>query len=61
MDYDPSRMLGNSDGHGAWLPPPPDFACHSPFGGAFWFYPQSYLRNRELLTLQTNIERAGQV
>ena len=31
-DYDPSRMLENSEGHGAWLPPVPDFASHSPFG-----------------------------
>ena len=24
---------------GSYLPPPPDFASHSPFGGATWFYP----------------------
>lgn len=22
---------------GSYLPPPPDFASHSPFGGATWF------------------------
>ena len=25
--------------HGSYLPPPPDFASHSPFGGATWFTP----------------------
>jgi hypothetical protein len=24
---------------GSYLPPPPDFASHSPFGGATWFTP----------------------
>lgn len=24
---------------GSYLPPLPNFACHSPFGGATWFYP----------------------
>jgi hypothetical protein len=37
FDYDPSWMLENSEVHGAWLPPAPDFASHSPFGGASWF------------------------
>ena len=25
FDYDPTSMLENSEGHGAWLPPVPDF------------------------------------
>jgi hypothetical protein len=31
--------LENAEGHGAWLPPVPDFASHSLFGGASWFPP----------------------
>jgi hypothetical protein len=27
------------DGGGSHLEPVPDFAAHSPFGGATWFYP----------------------
>jgi len=29
--------------HGSYLPPPPDFASHSPFGGADWFTPHLHL------------------
>jgi hypothetical protein len=30
-------MQEASDIQGSYLPPLPDFASHSPFGGAFWF------------------------
>jgi hypothetical protein len=39
FDYDPTWTLENAEGHGAWLPPVPDFASHSLFGGASWFPP----------------------
>jgi hypothetical protein len=28
-----------SSAQGSYLPPPPDFANHSPFGGPSWFQP----------------------
>jgi hypothetical protein len=30
--------------HGSYLSPVPDFASHSPFGGASWFERYTYLR-----------------
>ena len=30
-----------------YLPPPPDFASHSPFGGATWFQPPAVGRTHE--------------
>ena len=35
----PSWMQESSDVRSPYLPPIPDFASHSPFGGAFWFEP----------------------
>jgi len=33
--------------NGSFLPPPPDFASHSPFGGAMWITPHLVFgRNR---------------
>jgi hypothetical protein len=32
---------------GAYLPPVPDFASHSPFGGASWFQPHLADRDPE--------------
>jgi hypothetical protein len=35
--YDLSWMEKASGAHGSYLPPMPDFAAHSPFGGVTWF------------------------
>jgi hypothetical protein len=35
--YNPRWMQEISDIQGSYLPPLPDFASHSPFGGATWF------------------------
>jgi len=37
VQYNPHWMQENSDIQGSYLPPLPDFASHSPFGGASWF------------------------
>ena len=37
--YFPSWMREVESPPGSYLPPLPDFASHSPFGGAFWFEP----------------------
>jgi hypothetical protein len=39
LDKNRPKALENSTMRGSYLPPPPDFASHSPFGGATWFYP----------------------
>lgn len=39
VEYDPRWMREASDAQGGYLPPAPDFASHSPFGGASWFEP----------------------
>ena len=38
-EYNPCWMQEASDAQGGYLPPVPDFASHSPFGGASWFEP----------------------
>jgi len=43
--YNPLWMQQASDIHGSYLPPVPDFASHSPFGGATWF--QRFTPNRD--------------
>jgi hypothetical protein len=35
--YNPLWMQEASDAQGSYLPPAPNFASHSPFGGAAWF------------------------
>jgi hypothetical protein len=35
--YDPRYLQVSSETHSSYLPPVPDFASHSPFGGASWF------------------------
>jgi hypothetical protein len=35
--YNPDWMRDATDIRGSYLPPIPDFASHSPFGGATWF------------------------
>jgi len=37
VQYNPTWMQAASDMRGAYLPPLPDFASHSPFAGASWF------------------------
>jgi hypothetical protein len=45
ITYNPPWMQKSSDVQGSYLPPVPDFASHSPFGGPFWFQPWLYPRN----------------
>jgi hypothetical protein len=47
--YDAPWMQTASAIQSGYLPPPPDFASHSPFGGpsGFWFLPRDYYRNPE--------------
>jgi hypothetical protein len=35
----PRSPQEDSYAEGRYLPPAPDFASHSPFGGAYWFQP----------------------
>jgi hypothetical protein len=35
--YDWTWMRDNAEVRGSYLPPVPDFASHSPFGGPDWF------------------------
>lgn len=37
VPYNPRWIEETSDIQSGYLPPIPDFASHSPFGGAFWF------------------------
>jgi len=37
IEYNPPWMQEAFDVHGSYLPPLPDFADHSPFGGPSWF------------------------
>jgi hypothetical protein len=37
LQYNPPWMQEASNIPSGHLPPVPDFASHSPFGGAFWF------------------------
>jgi hypothetical protein len=39
IPYNPRWMQDASDVPSGYLPPVPDFASHSPFGGAEWFLP----------------------
>jgi hypothetical protein len=45
VQYNPLWMQETSDIQCSYLPPAPDFASHSPFGGASWF--QRYIANRD--------------
>jgi hypothetical protein len=42
VKYESSCMQPDADIQGSYLPPMPDFAGHSPFGGpySFWFLPE---------------------
>jgi hypothetical protein len=39
VQYNPWWMQESSHVQSGFLPPPPNFASHSPFGGATWFQP----------------------
>jgi hypothetical protein len=39
IQYSPRWMQETSDMQSGYLPPLPDFASHSPFGGGSWFQP----------------------
>ena len=39
--YNTRFIQETSEFQGSYLPPLPDFASHSPFGGASWFLPRS--------------------
>ena len=41
VHYDPRLLQETTYLQGSYLPPVPDFASHSPFGGASWFQPDS--------------------
>jgi len=43
--YNPTWMQEATEMKSGYLTPIPDFASHSPFGGATWFEPSS--RNRD--------------
>jgi len=46
--YSPRWMQESSEiSSGSYLPPIPDFASHSPFGGAAWFQPHTVDRDSE--------------
>lgn len=41
-EYCPSWMQVTEEVQSGYLPPVPDFASHSPFGGASWFWFQQH-------------------
>ena len=43
----PDWMQEHSGIQGAYIPPIPDFASHSPFGGPSWFQPRVAERDPE--------------
>jgi hypothetical protein len=49
IEYKPHWMQETGDTQSGYLPPVPDFASHSPFGGpsGFWFLPRSANRDSE--------------
>jgi hypothetical protein len=47
LPYNPIWMQQTSAIPSGYLPPIPDFASHSPFGGATWFEPGTAQRNAE--------------
>jgi len=48
VQYNPPWMEETSEiQSGGYLPPLPDFASHSPFGGASWFEPHTAARDSE--------------
>jgi len=45
--YNPPWIQDAANARGSYLPPVPDFAAHSPFGGATWFDRYRSPRNLE--------------
>ena len=45
VQYNPPWMQEISEPQSGYLPPPPDFASHSPFGGVSWFRPNPAARD----------------
>ena len=45
VQYTPGWVPEDAHMQGAYLPPVPDFASHSPFGGVSWF--QLHLADRD--------------
>jgi hypothetical protein len=46
-EYNPRWMQEAVNTPSGYLPPVPDFASHSPFGGATWFQPYTASRDSE--------------
>ena len=47
VQYNPRWMQEASDIPSGYLPPLPDFASRSPFGGVSWFQPHTADRDRD--------------
>jgi hypothetical protein len=47
VQRDPRWMQKTLDIRGGYLPPVPDFASHSLFGGASWFQPHTLERDSD--------------
>jgi len=47
VEYNLRWMGETSEVRGSYLPPPPEFPSHSPFGGADWFEPHSPARDAD--------------
>ena len=50
VQYNPDWMQEASEMQGSYLPPIPDFASHSPFGGGTWFERYRYKRDSERIS-----------
>ena len=46
--YHPCWMLKSSEPQSGYIPPLPDFANRSPFGGVSWFQPDPTGRNQTI-------------
>ena len=46
--YHPRWLLEGSEAERGYVPPLPDFANHSPFGGVSWFQPDPAGRNETI-------------
>jgi hypothetical protein len=47
FQYNPLWIQETSKVQSGYLRPAPDFASHSPFGGAYWFQPYRVVRDFE--------------
>jgi hypothetical protein len=48
-EYESPMLQSTSEVQSGYLPPTPDYASHSPFGGpsGFWFLPKGHYQNPE--------------